>query len=295
MSAWHSISNAKFCYIYFMSGIGLHNFVDFGFHLVSFLTKSQHIYTMTFQKKMVDKMLNSMNQYEHKYNNKTDTSVTFRFATLLGICTVLIVALRYLTDGIFEWSLKDLILENSAEFGTNAFVWNHENLTNKEDQIYEKYGEKITITTVAFGTYTFMADMSSGIQMDSIRNLFLLLAWNMYSIVNDFMKRLNKTTKNVSPNDDIASDELQANREACWSMYLDLKGVVADSNDVNDGMLKILHVDNLLLYAHFVTICITKSNTTMANIIYYLWTIAKSELTYHIAGLIAGFVSTPLF
>lgn len=292
MSAWRSISDAKYCYLLFMSGVGLHNFVDFGFNFVSFATKGQHVYTMIFKRKKVDKMLKTMDHYEMKYiTNGQSNNKRSILSTALGIGTTVAVALRVcLTSGVFGWSFKGFVLGNSVEFTQDVFVWDHQNMSFQIDELHTKYSSNLTTVSVTFGISTLVADLSSGMQMESLRDLLLLVALTVHCLVRYFMNKIEGTMINVSPSDIEAWNELQRNREACWSMYRHVKDVVADANDVHDDMLKIMHVDNLLLYAHFVSMCITRSDATLGSIIYHLWTLSKSEMTYYIAGSISGYV-----
>ncbi len=283
-SIFDAVCRAKVCFLLFLNGERFNRFVYFGFHLINLVITMHGTFSLS-QTKIIAKMIRSIEAYEELDYYE----IRMPYVTIVVATTTLIMsfALPIFFYGMWDEPI-DIFLDNSYGLSLDLFMWNWKNMTDVNEQLYDKFSENTAIN-VGLGLINilqdFFANMLTGMLWDLMQTVIgAFYCWRQVFIVNDVTDVLENATDQKSEEAQV----LQAAREKVFKKWRMFKPVDKNVNQVFSPLLPLFHMRNVLMYAFLMSICFLPDESTHCILyVYYAYNLVKAEITYIISSRIA--------
>lgn len=212
--------------------------------------------------------------------------ITLLFIVSIFACFMYPVA-RF---GIQNWSPKKLILESSRKLSVKLFIWNrnHLNINSTEMKtLQEKYGTELTTVTFLMGMFDIGMRFCSSMKMDTALNVGIVAAVLIWTRNRYFGKKVkNIDFKNLSNGND--AEELNS-PTGLFSEFKQIRKENRILNGLVSGLLKIIHVYNIMQCTTFLMRCLD-DRATLPEFGFLVYDLLKVAVMYYFGKKAAAFV-----
>lgn len=260
------------------------------------MTEIWTVFRFAFCSNDIDMMLNTLTDYQGNYSSQSKWSCKYWKLILFGLCTsttVIAAADAVFGDGLEDWSFQLWVQERAYFFSEDVFLWTYQNLRNRTRELSTTYASTVTPKTVLFAVASTILNFASNMYIGTVRDLALVAAITVYFLVHCFMKDIEGTMETPQNDNEAVQADILARRQKLWKQYRELRIVFKAVNKMFETLFTLLHVDNLLLYGYFVSMSTDEESRVAIQYILYAANLAKSELTYFLAGRVAAKVMSP--
>lgn len=285
LSTIQSLSDGKYCFLWFLAGGGLNQLVGFAFDLTNLVSCAYGASILFRKREDVNKMVQAMTIYEENWNGERAEPV---FSFVLATLTVVLATAKVLLlMDLDEISTEGILLLSSHELSEDLFLWSSANLNTTTQELKMEFGTNLNSVTFIMGFLKILRNLASalfhGMMWDIIGNVVLvLLCWMLY-----FMASVHAVVENAPEENLEEAMRLQTERVVAWKAYRQIRMVFASVNEVIGPLLMLFHVTNVLRYAFFMEQVIYPDNGNAFTYIHLLYDIVKSEIVYLTATNIA--------
>lgn len=190
-----------------------------------------------------------------------------------------------------EWSVRAVIQQWAYNLGVVAFVWDwdDQNRLNATEKIGSAISENDSSAqwSQSLGIFGIVVHACGSMQEYAMMNLLLAIGLSFRKFTNGF-KRVIRGVKGRNPwgYPGLSGSPLM---DKIWNFYQCVRTTSQEINNCYGQWMKSVHVNNILMLAFFILLCVTNEHTEV-TFCSYLYKIAITLFTYYIATIISDTV-----
>ncbi len=237
-------------------------------------------YFLAFRQDKITDLLNSWMAYENyvhdeeiKHSELASSPGWLYWSLAITSMIIMPIVKTILHQGVHDWTLEWLILENSEEVAEMVFAWRPEHVNGTAEDLTEKFGTNVNQTTLIMGLLGMLMRTCHNMQVSAICDLLMQAA-----MVTDLqLTAFGSKLKSRTAQEGIVS---MKENESCWEHYRMIRSVNKKSNKTFDGLLKMATLHNCVAFSFMLGFAFRKTEDH-THIIFYAYKLAKAGFTYY--------------
>lgn len=243
----------KLAWLTFRSKKNVINFVYFGYHLISIITRVKMVRSLVATSNSpsanIEVPENTWKPNEKKNGDKSVPALLLVLSLIAAIATVAFLNLPH-----DRWSIENVQLVHSYQTSQDLYLWSPKNMTEKSVMLDDLYATNLTNKVILLASTGNVLQFCGTLYENILIDLFLVLALEVHQLQSKLIADIESCIG--------LTFESKPRIAIAWQLYTKAREICEGLNHVFGPLLKMIHTQNMFNLAYLMFQILTNEKTT---------------------------------